>query len=296
MPANHLVLISVGNTRTRIATANMGKLEPSRVLLNAERAALFAAAQDAVTALPAGDAAVLLASVNDPVAEPLVEALAPLTGQAMGRPMIRIGRGMPVPIRTALTPPVTVGTDRLLNALAANGKSGEACVVIDAGTAITIDFVDKWGIFQGGCIAPGLGLMLKSLHEHTAALPLVAPPREPVLVGAGIAPLGRTTVEAMTRGCVAALQGMMRILVDRYAEFNGSYPRVIATGGDAALLAEGDEWNEVIHIVPDLILMGMLAAWTLTENPPSPEDGNEQPADDAADADDGDDGDHGSQD
>lgn len=268
------LLISVGNTRTRIAMATGDKLEPSRLVANADEAELREAVRVPCSALAAdGASAVLIASVNDPVADPLAASLEDLAGTGRGRRLIRLGRGLAVPIQTNLVGPMTVGTDRLLNALAAHGKSGEACVVIDAGTALTVDFIDKWGVFQGGCIAPGLGLMLRSLNEHTAQLPKVDPPKQAPRIGPDAPPLGKTTIDAMTKGCLASLQGAVRLLIDRYADLNAAYPRVIATGGDAALLAESDEWTDVIHIVPDLTLMGMLAAWTITRGGAEERDG-----------------------
>jgi len=131
-------------------------------------------------------------------------------------------------------------------------------VVIDAGTAITVDFVDDRGCFQGGCIAPGLGLMLASLHEHTAALPLIER-HEGEIPDVGAGPLGKTTAGAMVHGCLAAIRGMAHGLIDQYAELNNAYPRVVATGGDAPRLFENDELVEAI--VPDLVLMGLQATW-----------------------------------
>lgn len=255
MPPIDQVFISVGNTRTRVAPVRGGKLEPSRAVANTDRAALHAAVREALGGLtPEGR--VLLASVNDAVADPVAE----LTQQAVSGPrLVRLGRGLRVPLAHELPEPVTVGTDRLLNALGAYSRSKEACVVIDAGTAITVDLVNALGVFQGGVIAPGLATMLWSLHERTAALPELAPPRARGDMGGE--PLGKTTASAMLRGCVAALRGLARVQIDRYAELLGSYPRVVATGGDAALLFEDDELIE--HIVPDLTFIGMLAAWNV---------------------------------
>jgi len=69
----------------------------------------------------------------------------------------------------------TLGQDRALNAIAAYAISNSACIVIDAGTAITVDFIDGQGAFCGGCILPGVQLMADALHEHTAALPKITP-------------------------------------------------------------------------------------------------------------------------
>jgi type III pantothenate kinase len=241
-------LVSVGNTRTRVARFDGEALQPSRVHLNADLAALVQAVEDAA---PSPTAPALIASVNDPVADPLADAM-----RARGRRVVVCGRGAPIPMATDLAPGATAGVDRLLAGLGAYSRSGEACVVIDAGTAVTVDFIDARGVFRGGCIAPGLSMMLRSLHQGTAALPLIELRQgEELAVGDG--PLGRATAEAMTLGCVAAVQGMARLLIDRYAELNGSYPRIVATGGDAPRVFANDDLVE--QIVPDLVLMGMAA-------------------------------------
>ncbi len=257
MTFSDMLLLSVGNTRTRAALWSAGKLQPSRVLMNADSNKLH----DDVLAAAATADTVLLASVNEPVAEPLT-ALFQGQGARLQRRLIRVtslglSDGLGVPIQHNLIPPITVGVDRLLNALAAHNRSGEACVVIDAGTAVTVDFVDGWGVFQGGCIAPGLNMALWALHRRAPALPAV----EPGTVASASGPLGRTTVDAMALGCAASIRGMVRLLLEQYAELNGSYPRVIATGGDAPLLFENDELIE--HIVPDLTLVGMRTAWEI---------------------------------
>ena len=146
--------------------------------------------------------------------------------------------------------------------------------MIDAGTCITVDFVDAFGVFQGGAIAPGVALMLRSMHTGTSALPDIAPPRKgddtswmnnDTVKGA----LGKNTKQAMLLGTLNAVRGLVRWQVEKFAETAGAYPRVIATGGDAPLLFDprvggvGDDLVE--HIVPDLQLVGMVAAWALLQ-------------------------------
>jgi type III pantothenate kinase len=141
-----------------------------------------------------------------------------------------------------------VGEDRLLNAAAAYGELKQACIVVDAGTALTVDFIDGAGTFHGGAIAPGARLMLDALHGQTAQLPEVElkPPAEPI---------GHSTVEAMRTAAFHGLRGMVRELVEKFAETVGQYPLVIATGGDAELLFKDYELIE--RIVPDLTLRGL---------------------------------------
>ena len=85
------------------------------------------------------------------------------------------GRELPVPMPVRVAEPDKVGTDRLLLALGAKTVAGAPCIVVSAGTAITVDVVDADGFFAGGAIAPGFGLAADALHEKTAFLPRVRP-------------------------------------------------------------------------------------------------------------------------
>jgi type III pantothenate kinase len=260
-----LLLISVGNTRTRVAHVRdvdqaKESLQPSRVASNWDVPSVVSAIQDLASHMPVESSRVVLASVNEPMVEKVQEIL---SGPRMPR-LVRLTptgtepTALKIPVQHTLEGPITVGADRLLAALGAFSRSGEACVVIDAGTAVTVDYIDGFGVFQGGVIAPGLGMQLKALHEHTAALPKLEVPKnadEKLPEG----PLGKSTREAMLIGCASTIRGLARVMIDRVAEVNLSYPRVIATGGDAPLLLQDDELIE--HIVPDLVLIGMVAAW-----------------------------------
>jgi type III pantothenate kinase len=245
-----LIAISVGNTRTRLGLFRGKQLEHSDALPNTDPAAIVAAA----LALPLTDPAapVAIASVNEGLAAGLARELGE-TVRGRGGDVFRFGRDIAIPISNTLDDDSTVGQDRLLNAIGAFSRAEQACIVVDAGTAVTVDFVDGHGVFQGGAIAPGVTMMLRALHAHTAALPQVA--FEP----AGDAmPLGKDTRGAMLLGVHSAVRGMVRVLIDRYAHFYGAYPQIIATGGDARTLFEGDDLVE--HIVPELTLLGIETA------------------------------------
>lgn len=240
----------MGNTRTRIGLFRGKELVESRAQPSSDAALVVAAALE----LPvrASGAPVVVASVNPPAGEAILDRLGgPVT--ARGGQVYRFGTDLEIPMPHALRDARTVGQDRLLNALGAFSRAQQACVVVDAGTAITVDFVDGTGVFQGGAIAPGLGLMLEAMHRGTAALPAVG--FESV---ADDSPFGKDTAEAMRLGVQSAARGLVRHLVERYSEFYGAFPQVVATGGDAAALFDSDDLVE--HVVPDLTLMGIQAA------------------------------------
>jgi type III pantothenate kinase len=132
-----------------------------------------------------------------------------------------------VPIRVDVATPDKVGVDRLFNAVAAVARvpQGTPCVIIDAGSAVTVDLVDAAGTFRGGSIFPGLRLMARSLNQFTAQLPLVedfAPADVP----------GRDTAAAIRAGVYHAVCGGIDRLVERMA-IAGS--RVLLAGGSTEL-------------------------------------------------------------
>jgi type III pantothenate kinase len=193
-------------------------------------------------------ASVLLASVNDAVARPLAATLE----DQLSIEVYRVGEDVPVPIGRQLDPETITGTDRLLNAAAAYDRLHQACIVVDAGTALTVDFVDGEGTFHGGAIAPGAAMQLKALHEQTATLPELhfsAPDDDA---------FGRSTGQAMLNGVFHGMRGAVQRFVERYSERYGAFPQIIATGGDAKVLFEGEEL--VDYIVPDLTILGIAAA------------------------------------
>jgi type III pantothenate kinase len=249
MPAPPLLALQVGNTRVQLGRFEDERLAESLRFPNNDLAAIV----NEVTRIwgdmkDEAQAAIAIASVNEKVAKPLQSMLE----DQFGVDVYRIGDDIPVPIGESLDPETIVGVDRLLNAAAAWDRLKQACVVVDAGTAVTVDFVDGEGTFHGGAIGPGTRLQLVALHEHTDALPLIefrAPSDEP---------WGRNTTEAMLRGVYEGVRGMVWRLVERYAQGYGAFPLVVATGGDAEALFGNDEL--VNRIVPDLTLQGMAVA------------------------------------
>ena len=89
-------------------------------------------------------------------------------------PVVRFSNSMPLPLEINYRTPHTLGSDRIAAAVGAwNEAPGRNMLVIDAGSAITIDFVGKDGKYNGGNIAPGIKMRLKALHEYTSRLPMV---------------------------------------------------------------------------------------------------------------------------
>ena len=245
---NHLIVISVGNTRTQIASVQGDACGAPTSVDNSDLAGAVSRVVELWGQRAEGaTGSILMADVNQPMATRLASAI---TGQ-LSEEVYRIGEDVPIPMMVQLDPETLTGMDRLLNALAAWESVRQACIVVDAGTAVTVDFIDGEGTFHGGAIAPGANLQLKALHDHTDALPDIEfrKPQE----GA----FGKSTSEAMVLGVYAGIRGMVWRLVEQYAGEYGAYPMVIATGGDAEALFGDDELID--RIVPNLTLIGIAA-------------------------------------
>ncbi len=245
--AANLLAVNVGNTRTQLGTFAEGKLVFNRAIANQDidHADFADVLREAMTPLAeVADAAVLIATVNESVSD----RVAALIESTLNVKPKYVERDMTIPIGRQLDRESIVGDDRLLNAAAAYNTVKQACVIVDAGTAVTVDFVDGAGTFHGGAIGPGAQMMLRAMKEGTAQLPEVEWRRP-------IEPIGHNTAEAMRSAVFHGIRGMVRELVERYAEVNGMYPIVICTGGDAALLFE--DYDLIERIVPDLTLQGI---------------------------------------
>lgn len=149
--------------------------------------------------------------------------------------------------------PDKIGPDRLANAVAALHRFGVPVVVVDFGTAVTIDVVDARGYFIGGVIAPGLAALTDYMHERTALLPRVRFRRVRRAIG-------RSTKEAMLLGATYALTGLVReALRGIRRQLKTSRLRVVATGGCAKLICPN--LPEVTAVVPELTLDGLRIEW-----------------------------------
>ncbi len=245
MVSFNLLAVSVGNTRTRVGAFLEGELREVSTFRNDRKDRIASAIEQASKPLQGVEEAhVLMSSVNPGAAETVLALLE----KHQGREVFRVEKDLPIPIGRQLDPEAIVGEDRLLNAAAAYDKLNQACVVVDAGTALTIDYVDGAGTFHGGAIVPGAQLMLDALHQRAALLPEVEFKKPEELIG-------HNTAEAMLTGAFYGLRGIVRSVVEQYAVHAGQYPTVIATGGDAQVLFRDDEF--VSRVVPDLGLRGI---------------------------------------
>lgn len=149
--------------------------------------------------------------------------------------------------------PDTIGPDRLANAVAVKHHFGAPAVVVDFGTAVTFDVVDKAGNYAGGIIAPGLAVMTDYLHEKTALLPRIRITEEKAVIG-------KNTKQAMLIGAVHGYRGLIRELIaELKKDLQAKKLPVVATGGYARLMAS--KLPEITAIDPLLTLEGLRLVW-----------------------------------
>lgn len=144
--------------------------------------------------------------------------------------------------------PKEVGTDRIVNTIAAHHLFGGPCIVVDFGTSTNLDVVSAKGEFLGGALAPGIEISLDALASRAAQL------RKVELVRPRSA-IGKNTVEALQSGAVYGFAGQVDGLVDRITEELGEVSAVVATGGLAPIVVP--ESVTITHHEPDLTLLGL---------------------------------------
>ncbi len=159
-----------------------------------------------------------------------------------------VGVGIKTGIKIAVPEPHTVGADRIVNTVAAKHLFGSPALVVDFGTATTIDYLSADGAYQGGVIAPGPILALESLSSRTAKLPRVelAWPKSVV---------GNTTVTCMQSGAVVGYLCLVEGLIERIQAEVGRIEHVVATGGLGRLYSEHSK--VISRYDPHLTLKGM---------------------------------------
>ncbi|MES2659890.1 MAG: type III pantothenate kinase [Verrucomicrobiota bacterium] len=233
------LLIDNSNTRTKFALGDAAQLLPWRGVLPTD--SLTTHTLDTLLSGISYDA-VLVCSVVPAKAEVLgkyFEGKSPIHFLDNTSPL---GMGIDYP------QPSQIGADRLANAAGVLTRHGVPAIIIDFGTAVTFDVISAAPAYCGGVIAPGLGAMTGYLHHRTALLPVIHLAEPPSAIG-------KSTVHAMQAGAVFGYRGLVREIIARIsAELDGR-PRIIATGGDAALIAQGVA--EIDAVDPDITLDGL---------------------------------------
>jgi len=238
-----IAVAAIGNTRIRLGIWSGGEvLDP----ISLDHAA-FDGSLSVLGSAGAQAGICVIAAVDKSAETAIVKAI---TAKNPSTDIMRIGVDIPIPLQHNLDDASTLGHDRALNAIAAYHRSEQACAILDIGTAVTVDFVDGEGTFQGGMIAPGVRMMLDSLCKSTDALPAL----QAALPDPARGPYGKDTAHAMQLGVHTAVTGLVRTAVEKFADVYDAWPQIIATGGGAGML---ESEGLIEHFVPDLQLLGI---------------------------------------
>lgn len=160
-----------------------------------------------------------------------------------------IGENVELGFEVRTAKPSEVGSDRLVNAIGAHIVYPGPLIVVDSGTATTIDVVAADGGFEGGAIAPGIHLSVEALHAAAAKLPRVALKRPGRVVG-------NDTVSAMQSGVFWGYIALIEGMIERVRAERGEAMTVVATGGVASLFRGAT--TAIDHFDPDLTIRGLL--------------------------------------
>ncbi|MBN1405096.1 MAG: type III pantothenate kinase, partial [Candidatus Omnitrophica bacterium] len=161
-----------------------------------------------------------------------------------------IGKDIKVPIKNLYGSPKQVGQDRLVVAYACKKLYGSPAIIIDFGTAITFDYINKSGAYEGGVIAPGIGISLDALYENTALLPMAKFPKKTGHL------IGKNTKESILSGATYGLFSMCDGLISAIKKHTKGKTKVIATGGAADMFYKNCKFIDKVD--KGLILKGIL--------------------------------------
>ena len=245
-----LLLVDVGNSNTVFGIFRGDRLvESFRLSTDKERTAdeygamllpLFARAGLAPEAVEA----VVVSSVVPPLA-PTLDHLA---RRYFGKKPLLIEPGVKTGMPIRYDNPAEVGADRIVNALAARERWGAPVIVVDFGTATTFDVVNAAGEYAGGIICPGISISAEALFAHASRLYRVDIRKPTELVG-------RNTGAAMQAGIYYGYIGLVDGILERLLGEIPGVRTVVATGGQADLIAGGSK--HIREVDPLLTLVGL---------------------------------------
>ncbi|MCX8037104.1 MAG: type III pantothenate kinase [Candidatus Sumerlaeia bacterium] len=252
-----ILTIDIGNTHTNLALfdGDAPRNEWTFATVLHRTADEYLVLLDHLLDKAAIERSTLAGAVVASVVPPLTATWQTLAAALVGRQNVLVmGAETPTGIENRYQSPHDVGADRLANAVAAKKVLGCPVIVVDFGTATTLDVVSCEGAYLGGAILPGPEMMSESLYRKTARLPRVA-------IEAPKRVIGNSTDASMRAGIFFGTIGAIDSLIERiFAELGGPCP-VIATGGAARPFAEAS--RHIGHHDPLLTLRGLNEIWKI---------------------------------
>ena len=182
------------------------------------------------------------------VAPSMTDRIVPMLALQYNTTVLVAGRDVPFGIEIQCDEPEKVGADRLLDAIAAYARTQLATIVVDVGSAVTVDFVSARGTFVGGAIAPGPQMMLDALHHQAELLPNI-------LLKKPDSPVGHTTADALLSGAYWGAVGLVDRLVAEISADQAAEAKILVTGGAGEAIAS--EMQGQPEYIPTLTLEGL---------------------------------------
>ena len=258
-----LLAIDVGNTNVTLGVWQGERLAgPWRLATHRERTADEYAILVRGCLSSAGlDPGVLDACVLCCVVPPVLDAILGMSRQ-FGLETLVVEPGVRTGLPILTEAPQDVGADRIVNAVAAHARHGGPILIVDLGTATTVDAVSARGEYLGGAIAPGVGVAAEALFNSAARLPRVEIRRPPQAIGRGTA---AALQSGLVLGSAALIDGLVRRMASELSPPDGAGVQVIATGGLAGVITAACE--SVSRVEPDLTLDGLRRIWERNRAP-----------------------------
>ena len=245
-----LLVIDVGNTNTVLGIYDGGKLKKDwRVGTDKYRTVdEYAMLINDLFGLAGFGFADLSDVIVSCVVPPMQNILEKLCRQYLQLSPYVVGPGMKTGMPIQYDNPSEVGADRIVNSVAAYEQCRCALIVVDFGTATTFDVVSADGSYQGGAIAPGIGISAEALFDRASKLPRVEFSRPAQVIG-------KNTVNSMQSGIFFGYVGLVEGIVSRIKKELSETPKVIATGGLAGPIAAATDSIDLVE--PFLTLEGL---------------------------------------
>ena len=249
-----ILTIDMGNTNIVIGGIDEGKtyFEERITTIHSRTSTEYALLIKDILDLHSIDKSQIEGSIVSSVVPPLNAPIQSAIKKILGRRPLLVGSGMKTGLNILMDNPKSVGSDQIVDAVAALQEYPCPIIVIDMGTATTMSVIDKHGNYIGGVILPGLKVSLDSLSSNAAQLPFIS-----LEIPGKV--IGKNTIDCMRSGILYGNAAQMDGIIDRMEEELGETASVVATGGLSRFVTP--LCRHKIHYDQALLLKGLLALY-----------------------------------